>query len=44
MTLPQTIAGLMSRLHATRFALLYAPGCRSRARIRTKRVENCGER
>jgi hypothetical protein len=43
MTLPHTNAGLMSRLARMRFALLYAPGCRSRARIQTGRVENCGE-
>ncbi len=44
MTLPHTNAGLMSRLHVRASPLLYAPGCRSQARIRTGRVEDCGER
>ncbi len=44
MTLPYTNAGIMSRLHVRASPVLYAPGCRSQARIRTGRVENCGER
>jgi hypothetical protein len=44
MTLPHTNVGLMSRLHVRASPLLYALGCRSQARIQTRRVENCGER